>query len=190
MPDLHPIVKRLDELIRETIDGLQYAVKWKRAYYGLPELGWVIEIVRYDVSVQVDRAGGPRLGLEMSPVDRPDGGFRHTRGRPVLDCVESRAMRVVSAHSTPANRRVCRYPPSAGDSGVAQRAYRWVAMPARRPYCLNQLAPVAQWTEQQPSKLTVAGSNPAGGAAAVSCSQRESVHSSRRSLTPSLRIAR
>jgi hypothetical protein len=25
-------------------------------------------------------------------------------------------------------------------------------------------APVAQWTEQQPSKLTVAGSNPAGGA--------------------------
>ena len=27
MPDLHPIVKALDELIRETIDGLQYAVK-------------------------------------------------------------------------------------------------------------------------------------------------------------------
>lgn len=30
MPDLHPIVERLDELIRDTIDGLQYAVKWKR----------------------------------------------------------------------------------------------------------------------------------------------------------------
>ena len=37
MPDLHPIVKRLDELICETIPGLQYAVKWKQAYYGLPE---------------------------------------------------------------------------------------------------------------------------------------------------------
>jgi hypothetical protein len=58
MPDLHPIVKRLDELIRETIDGLQYAVKWKKAYYGLPELGWVIEIVAYDVSVNVVFFGG------------------------------------------------------------------------------------------------------------------------------------
>ena len=53
MPDLHPIVKRLDESIRETLEGLQYAVKWKKAYYGLPELGWVIEMVAYDVSVVV-----------------------------------------------------------------------------------------------------------------------------------------
>ena len=45
MPDLHPVVERLDGLIRETIDGLHYAVKWKKAYYGLPELGWVIEMV-------------------------------------------------------------------------------------------------------------------------------------------------
>jgi hypothetical protein len=58
MPDLHPIVKRLDELIREAIDGLQYAVKWKKAYYGLSELGWVIEIVAYDVSVNVAFFGG------------------------------------------------------------------------------------------------------------------------------------
>ena len=33
MPDLHPIVRLLDELICETIRGLQYAVKWKRPYY-------------------------------------------------------------------------------------------------------------------------------------------------------------
>ena len=58
MPDLHPIVKRLDELIRETIDGLQYAIKWKRAFYGLPELGWVIELVAYDVSANVVFFGG------------------------------------------------------------------------------------------------------------------------------------
>jgi len=58
MPDLHPIVKRLDESIRETLDGLQYAVKWKKAYYGLPELGWVIEMVAYDVSVNVVFFGG------------------------------------------------------------------------------------------------------------------------------------
>jgi hypothetical protein len=58
MPDLHPIVKRLDGSIREIIPGLQYAVKWKRAYYGLPELGWIIEMVAYDVSVNVVFFGG------------------------------------------------------------------------------------------------------------------------------------
>jgi hypothetical protein len=58
MPDLQPILRRLDELIRETIDGLQYAVKWKRAFYGLPELGWVIELAAYDVSVNVVFLGG------------------------------------------------------------------------------------------------------------------------------------
>ena len=58
MPDLHPVVERLDGVIRETIDGLHYAVKWKKAYYGLPELGWVIEMVAYDVSVNVVFLGG------------------------------------------------------------------------------------------------------------------------------------
>jgi hypothetical protein len=27
MPDLHPIVARIDEMVREAIDGLQFAVK-------------------------------------------------------------------------------------------------------------------------------------------------------------------
>ena len=58
MPDLHPIVERLDDLIRETIPGLRYAIKWKRAYYGLPELGWIIEMAAYDVSVNVVFFGG------------------------------------------------------------------------------------------------------------------------------------
>ena len=58
MPDLQPIVKQLDESIRKTVPGLDYAVKWKRAYYGLPELGWIIEIAAYDVSVNVLFLGG------------------------------------------------------------------------------------------------------------------------------------
>ena len=58
MPDLQPIVKRLDESICDTIPGLQYAVKWKKAYYGLPELGWIIELVAYYVSVNVVFFGG------------------------------------------------------------------------------------------------------------------------------------
>jgi hypothetical protein len=58
MPDLNPIVTTLDEAIRETIPGLQYAVKWKKAYYGLTKLGWIIEMVAYDVSVNVVFLGG------------------------------------------------------------------------------------------------------------------------------------
>jgi hypothetical protein len=58
VPDLQPVLKRLDKLIRETIPGLQYAIKWKKAYYGLPELGWIIEMVAYDVSVNVVFLGG------------------------------------------------------------------------------------------------------------------------------------
>ena len=58
MPRLQPIVKRVDALIRESVPGLQYAVKWKKAFYGLPERGWIIEVVSYDVSVNVVFYGG------------------------------------------------------------------------------------------------------------------------------------
>ena len=58
MPDLAPIVEYLDGVIREAIPGLRYAVKWKKAYYGTAELGWVIELVAYDVSVNVVFFGG------------------------------------------------------------------------------------------------------------------------------------
>src|SRR5262249_21645254 len=94
MPHLQPIVEALDGLIRATIPGLHYAVKWKRPYYGLPELGWIIELAAYDVSVnatrnhrpdpvpqadhpgggtttraaQVDRGGEPHAGLELKVI--------------------------------------------------------------------------------------------------------------------------
>jgi hypothetical protein len=58
VPYLQPIVKGLDESIRSAVPGLYYAVKWKRAFYGLPVLGWIIEIAPYDVSVNVVFLGG------------------------------------------------------------------------------------------------------------------------------------
>jgi hypothetical protein len=58
MPDLQPIVTGLDGLIRDTLSDLRYAVKWKKAYYGVPEQGWVIEMVAYDVSVNIVFLGG------------------------------------------------------------------------------------------------------------------------------------
>lgn len=58
MPHLQPIVEQLDESIRAAIPGLHYAVKWKRPYYGFPELGWIIELAAYDVSMNVVFFGG------------------------------------------------------------------------------------------------------------------------------------
>lgn len=58
VPTLQPIVKQLDEQIRAAIPKLDYAVKWKKAYFGSPKLGWVIEMVSYDVSVNVVFFGG------------------------------------------------------------------------------------------------------------------------------------
>lgn len=58
MPDLNPIVKSLDQQICEAIPELHYAVKWKRPFYGLPDLGWIIELAAYDVSVNVVFFGG------------------------------------------------------------------------------------------------------------------------------------
>ena len=84
VPHLQPIVTLLDESIRATIPGLQYAVKWKRPYYGLPELGWIIEMAAYDVSVNVVCLGGadfddpPPLGNDrpdpLRQGDHPGGG--------------------------------------------------------------------------------------------------------------------
>lgn len=61
MPALQPIVSQLDALVRETIPGLQYAVKWKKAYYGLPSRGWIMELVAYDVSVNLVFFGGAQF---------------------------------------------------------------------------------------------------------------------------------
>jgi hypothetical protein len=68
MPQIQPLVRRVDEVVRATIPGLQYAVKWHRPFYGLPELGWIIEIAGYHVSANVlffggaDFASPPPLG--------------------------------------------------------------------------------------------------------------------------------
>lgn len=68
VPDLQPIVARVDELITEAHPEIQHALKWKKAYYGLPDRGWIIELVSYDVSVNVVFLGG----AEFDPTP-PDG---------------------------------------------------------------------------------------------------------------------
>ena len=58
MPHLQDILKRIDEEIVATIPELQFAVHRKRPYYGLSELGWIIEVAAYDVSANVVFFGG------------------------------------------------------------------------------------------------------------------------------------
>ena len=58
IPDLRPILERVDGTIREAIPSLRYGVKWKNVFYGTPDLGWIIEIAAYDVSVNVVFFGG------------------------------------------------------------------------------------------------------------------------------------
>jgi len=77
MPDLQPIVEGLDRSIRETIPGLRYALKWKKAYYGLPDLGWIIEMVAYDVSVNVVFFGG--AGFDPPPPLGETGRSRYVK---------------------------------------------------------------------------------------------------------------
>lgn len=58
MPALQPMLAYLDKQIRKRIPGLHYAIKWKQAYYGHPDLGWVIELAAYDVSANIVFLGG------------------------------------------------------------------------------------------------------------------------------------
>jgi len=58
MPDLQPIVEHLDKTIRKTFPKAHFAVKWKKAHYGLSDRGWILEVVSYDVSVNVLFYGG------------------------------------------------------------------------------------------------------------------------------------
>ena len=60
-PSLKPIVEFVDKQIRKTHRGLQYAIKWEKAYYGLQERGWIIEVVAYHVSVNVVFHGGAKF---------------------------------------------------------------------------------------------------------------------------------
>lgn len=61
MPRLQPVLRHLDAQIRQSLPGVGYAVKWKKAYYGLPGLGWVIELAAYDVSANVVFFAGARF---------------------------------------------------------------------------------------------------------------------------------
>ena len=91
MPDLQPVAERLDELIRKEHPDAQYAIKWKKAYYGLPEQGWIIELVAYDVSMNAVFHGG--ADFDSPPPLGDTGRSRYVKVHSVeeVDTAEMRA---------------------------------------------------------------------------------------------------
>lgn len=90
MPDLQPVVQQLDELIRTTLpQPQQYAIKWKKAYYGVPERGWVIELVAYDVSVNVVFLAGAEF--DPAPPLGTSGRSRYVKIRSVDEITRPRS---------------------------------------------------------------------------------------------------
>ncbi len=89
MPDLQPVVRKLDEMIRAAHPDVHYALKWKKAYYGLPDQGWIIELVAYDVSVNAVFLGGADFG--KPPPLGEKGRSRYIKVRSVEE-VETKEM--------------------------------------------------------------------------------------------------
>ncbi len=58
MPKMQPLATRVDEIIREIVPEAQFAAKWGTAWYGLPNLGWIIEMTAYHVSLNIGFPGG------------------------------------------------------------------------------------------------------------------------------------
>lgn len=60
-PGLNPVVTALDQLIVPQLSKPRYAIKWGKAYYGSEQFGWCIELVAYDVSVNIVFLNGWQL---------------------------------------------------------------------------------------------------------------------------------
>lgn len=60
-PALNAVVSELDKSIRLELKDPRYAIKWGKAYYGSTQFGWCIELVAYDISVNIVFLNGSQL---------------------------------------------------------------------------------------------------------------------------------
>jgi hypothetical protein len=71
MPAMQALVKQVDELIIQKIPNLHYSVKWGNAFYGTPELGWLIEVAAFAKTMNIVFLNGakferqPPLGTDI-----------------------------------------------------------------------------------------------------------------------------
>lgn len=86
MPNIQPLIKKIDSLIHDSIPNLNYAIKWGNAYYGTDELGWLIEVAAYDVSVNIVFLNG--AALNPQPPLGTGGDTRYFKLREVEEIEE------------------------------------------------------------------------------------------------------
>ncbi len=86
-PALNPVVSELDRLILQELGSPRFAIKWGKAYYGSEGFGWCIELVAYDVSVNIVFLNGSRL---KNPPELGD----ETRYVKIRDIAEARSPQV------------------------------------------------------------------------------------------------
>ena len=53
MPELQPLVRRLDQLILEAMPDVVCAVKWNVPFYGLPGQGWIAALNSFKAHVKL-----------------------------------------------------------------------------------------------------------------------------------------
>lgn len=100
MPGLQPIVACLDEAIRQALPDAHFAVKWRKAYYGLPGLGWVIELAAYDVSANIVFLAG--ASFDSPPPLGEGDASRYVKVRSVEEASTAAIARwIVEAGQTP-----------------------------------------------------------------------------------------
>ena len=53
MPAMQPLVQLIDALIVQNIPNAYFSLKWGNAFYGTPDLGWLIELGVYAKSMNI-----------------------------------------------------------------------------------------------------------------------------------------
>lgn len=82
MPNLQPLLREVDAVIRAIHPEVQFGVKWRRPFYYLPEHGWIIELAPYDITANVVFLGGAEFD------DPPPLGSGESRYIKVSDVAE------------------------------------------------------------------------------------------------------
>lgn len=61
MPAMQPFVQEIDNLILQHIPQAHFSIKWGNAFYGTPELGWLIEVAAFAKSVNIVFLSGAKF---------------------------------------------------------------------------------------------------------------------------------
>lgn len=77
MPNMQSIFKKVDELIIQEIPNLYYSIKWNKAFYGTPELGWLIEVGVFAKSMNIVFLNGAKF--ERQPPMGTDAQTRYMK---------------------------------------------------------------------------------------------------------------